>query len=106
MSSRLNLLLAHLETDEDESFLYFAIAKEYENLNEYSKAEFYQKLKNKDSQYVGLYYHLGKLYETIENNEHALETYSEGINVAKKIADFHSLSELMNAKQNLELELE
>ena len=34
----------------------------------------------------------------------ALETYIEGIEISKKIKDFHALSELNTAKLNLEIE--
>lgn len=58
-----------------------------------------------DPDYVGTYYHLGKLYEEIEEGEKALEIYQKGIEIAKKIKDQHALSELMGAKMNLEMEL-
>ena len=41
----------------------------------------------------------------LDNHEKALETYNEGINVAKKLADFHALSELNTAKTNLEIDM-
>jgi len=54
---------------------------------------------------VGLYYHLGKLYEELGETDLALLTYEDGVSVAKKAADFHALSELHNAKMNLEIEI-
>lgn len=41
----------------------------------------------------------------MEEPDLALEAYTAGINVAKKIPDFHALSELNNAKLNLEMEM-
>ena len=35
----------------------------------------------------------------------ALEAYNDGINIAKKMPDFHALSELNSAKLNLEMEM-
>jgi hypothetical protein len=62
-------------------------------------------ISSNDPGYVGMYYHLGKLYEKMGEPELALEAYTAGINVAKKIPDFHALSELNNAKLNLEMEM-
>jgi len=84
----------------------FALAKEYEKLNVLKKAQdTYQQLLEVDSNYVGAYYHLAALQIELGEKEEALATYHEGIEKAKKVADFHALSELMSAKTNLELEL-
>jgi tetratricopeptide (TPR) repeat protein len=95
-----------LEADPQDSFVRFAIAKEFESLSQYDKAlEQFLILKSADSQYIGLYYHLGKLYEKLENHSLAMKTYQEGISEAKKLKDFHALSELNTAKVNLEMEI-
>jgi tetratricopeptide (TPR) repeat protein len=95
-----------LKEDPEDSFVLYAVAKEYEQLDDLEKAlETYNKLKEADHDYVGLYYHLGKLYEILEEPDKALEAYAEGIDVAKSLADFHALSELNTAKTNLEIEM-
>ena len=89
-----------------DEFLHFAIAKEYEKIGDYILAEeYYIKLKEINGDYVGLYYHLAKLYEKTEKPDLALGIYNEGINIGKRLNEFHAISELMNAKKNLELEL-
>ncbi|MBK8515502.1 MAG: tetratricopeptide repeat protein [Saprospiraceae bacterium] len=89
-----------------DSFILYAIAKEYESLSNYPDAlEYFLLIRKNDNMYVGLYYHLGKLYEKMEDTGKAMEAYEAGIIVAKKIPDFHALSELNNAKLNLEMEL-
>ncbi|MBK8053425.1 MAG: hypothetical protein IPK35_09170 [Saprospiraceae bacterium] len=106
MSKRLELLQNMLKNDENDSFLHYAIAKEMESLSNYNGALAHFKfISSNDPGYVGMYYHLGKLYEKMEEQELALEAYTAGINVAKKIPDFHALSELNNAKLNLEMEM-
>ena len=106
MSKRLELLQNMLKNDETDSFLYYAIAKEMESLSNFGGAlEHFIHIRTNDPGYVGMYYHLGKLYEKMEEPDLALEAYSDGINVAKKIPDFHALSELNNAKLNLEMEM-
>jgi len=98
--------MTFLEASPDDSFLLFAIAKEHEKAGATDEAlEYYLKLTATDPDYVGTYYHLGKLYEEEEAVEKALAAYQAGITIAKKIKDQHALSELMGAKMNLEMEL-
>lgn len=105
-NSRLKSLLALLEDDENDGFLLFAVAKEYEKNEHLEKAlEYYEKLRSVDPAYVGLYYHLGALYHEIDESEKALEIYEKGIEFATKLNDLHALSELKGAKMNLEIEM-
>ena len=104
MSDRIEQLKAFLAEDPGDSFIRYALAKEYEGMGQmYQARDAYLALKKDDPTYVGLYYHLGKLYEELGEEEEALATYTEGINVAKKATDFHALSELNTAKVNLEM---
>ncbi len=101
---RLKQLLSLLEKSPKDSFITFAIAKEYEYLNELDEAlKFYEQLRLQDPSYVGTYYHLGKLFETLGKPEAALGIYNEGVEICKQAKDWHALSELNNAKTNLEL---
>jgi len=103
---RLEQLRSMLNDDPHDSFLKYAIAKEHESMGDINKAiHLFEQLKEDDTDYVGLYYHLGKLYEKEENFEKALSTYEEGIQICKRVSDFHALSELNNAKVNLEMEM-
>jgi len=105
-SDRLKQLLEFLSAKPDDSFLLFAIAKEYEQNNDLSKAlNYYKQLQNKDPEYLGLYFHLAKLYEIIQEDRLALAVYEQGIALAKEKGDFHALSELNNAQTNLKLQL-
>ena len=61
MSDRLKRLQSFLDASPGDSFILFAIAKEYEKLNQPNEAlDHYLTLKSNDPEYVGLYYHLGK----------------------------------------------
>ncbi len=105
-NNRIDSLLAFLKEDPEDNFVRFALAKEYEKMGTLKMAlDTYLSLKEIDPDYVGLYYHLGGLYEILSEKEKAMKVYEEGIVVAKKLADFHSLSELHNAKTNLEIDL-
>ena len=104
-NSRLDKLKVLLEDDPTNSFLLFAIAKELEGLGQSAAAiTAFLDLVEKDADYVGTYYHLAKLYEAASDKVNALLIYEKGMLVAKKIKDLHALSELQNAKMNLELE--
>ena len=101
-TKRLKQLMTFLDNSPGEPFIVFAIAKEYEGLGDREKAlEYYLKLESSDSDYVGTYYHLGKLYEQLNEDSKAFFTYKRGIEIAKNIGDQHSLSELAGAKMEL-----
>ena len=107
MSKRLQYLQELSESSPNDAFVLFALAKEYEGLQDTSQAlHFYLRLKASDPSYIGLYYHLGKLYETMEVRNNALTVYAEGIAIAQIAGDLHALSELKGAKLNLELGLD
>ncbi|MCW5921887.1 MAG: tetratricopeptide repeat protein [Saprospiraceae bacterium] len=103
MSKRLPHLLQLLESSPEDSFLLFAVAKEYEITGDRAKSmEFYLRLRDADPSYVGLYYHLGKLFEQQLDIENAILTYKQGIETARKANDFHAMGELQGALLNLE----
>jgi tetratricopeptide (TPR) repeat protein len=50
-----------------------------------------------DINYVASYYQLGKLYESLNDVEKALEVYKKGIEIAKKMENKKTLLELQEA---------
>lgn len=91
-----------LKTSGPDSFLEHALALEYIKNGENEKAlELFVTLLKREPGYVGSYYHLGKLFEKIGNNDAALETYQKGMDEAKKAKDNHSFNELMSAYDEL-----
>lgn len=106
MSDRLKTLLQWLEEKPTDSFLIFAVAQEYHKTERFEEAiKTYRKLEKVNPDYVGLYYHLAHCYVTVENHGEALDVYNSGIEVARKLNDQHALSELLNARTNLEMEM-
>lgn len=100
--TRLEQLQQLLEASPADSFLLFAIAKEHEKLQSDTQAlSYYLRLKEQDPNYVGLYYHLGKLYERQGKFQQAWAIYSEGMAVAKAAGDQHAQSELAGARLEL-----
>jgi len=105
-TGRIDTLKGFLADDPEDTFVIFALAKEYEKLNVLKKAlDTYIHLLEVDPDYVGAYYHLANIYIQLGQKDEAMETYNTGISVAKKLADFHALSELHSAKTNLDLDL-
>jgi tetratricopeptide (TPR) repeat protein len=101
-STRLNQLLAFQESNPKDSFVLFALAKEYEKLDEDDKAlNHYLKIVSHDPGYVGVYYHLGKLHEKLGNTSAAFEAYRRGMEIARQSGDQHAFNELAAAKLNL-----
>ena len=69
--------------------------------NDGKALHFFQKLLEIDPKYVGVFYHLGKLFERMGQPETAFATYKHGMEVAKAAGDQHALSELAGAKLEL-----
>ena len=93
--NRLQKLLDFFETEPNDPFLKYALATEYLNLNEIPKAlAYYEDLIRNHADYIGTYYHLGKLYEALERKSDALNTYQLGMVVARKANDNHAFAEL------------
>ena len=95
---RLATLLQFYEEDPNDGFTRFALASEYLKRGDTAQAlSFFEALVADDPAYVGTYYHLGKLYETLGRAEEALTTYRNGIQMAQRQRDFHARAELQSA---------
>lgn len=101
-SARLEQLKTFLAKTPKEPFILFAIAKEYEKLQQPQEAlQYYEQLRQDTPDYVGTYYHLGKLLEQLGQDKEAFFTYKKGMEVAQAAGDSHSLAELAGAKLEL-----
>jgi tetratricopeptide (TPR) repeat protein len=100
--NRLEQLQGLLKNSPDEAFLVFALAKEHEKLEAHGQAlAEYLRLRAAHPDYVGLYYHLGKLYEHLQHPTEAMAVYEAGLEVARAANDRHSFSELRQALDDL-----
>ena len=103
---RIPILEEILKEDPTNTFTLFALAKEWSNKGEFNVAiHYFNELKKIDEQYLGLYLHLGRAYEAIDEIDKALTTFREGCQVATAQNDPKSQSELQAALYNLELAL-
>ena len=104
--NRLERLLEFFKNEPNDPFLKYALATEYLRLNNTEEAlRFYLDLLDKHTDYIGTYYHLGKLYEQLGQQDDALKVYERGIEVGKRIKDQHALNELLGAYNSLQDEM-
>lgn len=96
---RLDQLQQFYEEDPDDAFTRFALAQEHLKRGDTEEAlGFFEGLVNTDPDYVGTYYHLGKLYERLGRTDDAIATYEDGIEVAQEQHATKDLSELQDAR--------
>lgn len=97
-TSRLEQIEAMLLNDPKDPFLYYALAMENSKIGKDSKTlEIYEQLIIDHPNYIGTYYHFGKLLEKLGNVEKAEKIYTLGIEKAKAAKELHALSELQSA---------
>jgi Tfp pilus assembly protein PilF len=95
---RLKALHQFHEEDPEDPFTRFALAAEYLKTGDAERAlAFLEALREENPTYVGTYYHLGKLYESLGRKDDAEATYRQGIRQAGETGDTHSRSELEEA---------
>ncbi len=101
--SRIEKIIEMLSIGGKDSFLQHALALEYIKMGKDDEAlAQFNDLLEREPDYVGSYYHKAKLLEKNGKIDEALDTYEKGMEVAKRLNDKHSYSELMMAKEELE----
>lgn len=106
-NKRLEQLISILNKGSKDPFIKYAIATEYLKEENISLAlKFYEDLITNHADYIGTYYHLGKLYGNLGRKEDAKITFEQGIKQAKENKNFHALSELQQIYQSLILGLD
>lgn len=106
MSSRISTLAKAVKEHPEDSFYKFTLALEMLKISQPEKAKvLFESIRQDDPEYVGVYYHLAKLYIELGENKKALDSYKEGIKVAENQNDQHTKSELSAALLNLEIEI-
>lgn len=92
------MIEAMLQTHPEDPFLHYALALEWQKEGEMQKAiDRLQELKSLKPDYLALYYQLGKMYETIGNNELAVDSLIDGKRLAKKMGDIKAAGEISEA---------
>lgn len=99
---RINKLKEYLAASPADSFLQHALALEYIKIGEEDEArKLFENILNRDTAYIGTYYHLAKLLERTGHNDEAIQWYEKGMTAAKQAGDQHSYNELQAAYEDL-----
>ncbi len=95
--NRLDQLLRYYEEDPNDPFTLYAIATEYRFIDLEKSLFYYQKLLSEHPDYIGTYYHAGKLYAEMGLFDQAEETFQKGIELSKARGERNAHRELQAA---------
>lgn len=100
--NRIEKLLEFLQQTPDDNFLRHALALEYIKEGDDEKAQtLFENILLHSPDYIGSYYHLGKLHERKNETARAIEWYGKGMEAAKAANDQHAYNELQAAYEDL-----
>lgn len=101
--SRIEKLLEFMKTSDKDSFLQHALALEYIKIgNDEDARKLFNEILLREPNYIGSYYHLGKLLERAGEIDNAIKVYERGMEECRKAGDNHAYNELMGAKEDIE----
>ena len=102
---RIEKLLSYLQQNPKDDLLRHALALEYIKTGNALKAkELFEAILFENPKYIGSYYHLAKLLETMNENEAAILWYKKGMEVADASGDRHAYNELKSAYEELTMD--
>lgn len=100
--NRIEKILEYLEKTPADNFLRHALALEYIKQDDDAKAQtLFEAVLTDSPDYVGSYYHLGKLLERKGEIAQAVKWYEKGMQGAKAANDQHAYNELQAAYEDL-----
>ena len=100
---RITKLKEYMKTAQKDSFLQHALALEYIKIgNDVEARVLFNDILKREPTYIGSYYHLGKLYERLDDIPKAIRVYERGMEEAKKAGDQHTYNELQAAFEDIE----
>ena len=101
MLDRIKLLERFIKEDPSDPFNYYALGLEYAKNDEHKALDIFKQLIKDHGDYLPTYYQLAKLYEQVGQIKSALNTYNEGILIARQQKDFKTQQELMAGLEQL-----
>ena len=105
--NNISQLAKNIRQDPSDTFSKFALALELLKVDRVEKAQLlFEAILKQDPDYLGVYYHLGKLYQHREMYKLAGQMFNEGILVAEKKNELRTKSELSEALIQLQFEIE
>jgi len=99
--SRLDQLFEFYKEDPNDPFTIYAIATEYLKIDIQKSRYYYDLLLANHENYVGTYYHAGKLYEQIEEKDQAEKIYKKGMQISRQEGNQHAFAELQQVYNKL-----
>lgn len=104
---KIKRLATYIKNNPNDSFSKFALALEFLREDELKKARIlFEDIQEKDPDYDGVYYHLGKLYERSGRLDDAMAVYKKGVQVAANNKHERNVKELKEALAELQIEME
>lgn len=104
---KISQLARSVQKDPADTFSQFALALELLKVNRVEKAQvLFEAILKQDSEYLGVYYHLGKLYQQRGMYSKAENLFKDGVKLAEKKGDLRTTSELLEAITQLQYETE
>lgn len=105
--SKIKQLARQIKNNPGDSFSKFALALEFRKEGEFKNARIlFEDILSSDPDYVGVYYHLGKLYEALDRLNDAKLLYHKGIQIADEQQKARTKKELKEALQQLKIQIE
>lgn len=105
--TRIDQFLSFLAIDPNDAFTLYSLAYEYmQHGDTKTGIHYFEHLREKHPNYTGLYYHLGKAYESIGEKEKGLSIFQIGAEIAEEQKDNHALAELKGLLTNREMGIE
>jgi tetratricopeptide (TPR) repeat protein len=99
---RIKQLNEFLKVTPDDAFLQYALAIEYIALmNDQEALSIFLHLVETQPEYYATYYHLGKLYERMQEPDLAEKIYEKGMEITLKLNQRHAHGELRGAYEEL-----
>lgn len=106
-NSKIKRLAGYIKKNPSDSFSKFALALEFLKQDELSRSRIlFENIRDNDPGYLGVYYHLGRLYERLDEPERADETYRAGLKLAREQNNERTATELQEVLQELKFDLE
>ena len=102
--NRLEQLLGFLNDAPDDPFNLYALATEYVKRDEDLEARaYFEQLVDNHPDYIGTYYHFGKLLERADETDKAMEIYRAGIERGEAAGKDRDVRELKDALSEAEI---
>ena len=103
-TERLVQIQKMLETHQDDPFLHYAAALEFEKLKNFEEAKLIlSELLKKQPNYLPTYYRLGQILEELHENDEAIQVYKLGKKLAEETKDLKAAGELAEALMLLDV---